>query len=148
MSNFSTDIKIDAPAKAVWDALADIGSIYRWNPGVVESHATTEETTGLGACRYCDLGGKNYLDEQVVQWQPSEKLTMRITGTNMPFKTADIHFTLQSEGEATIVTVAPDYELKFGPLGKLLDTVYVRRTYESGMNDLLQGLKQYVENTD
>jgi hypothetical protein len=65
--------------------------------------------------------------------------------STLPFKTADIHFTLRSEDATTVVTVAPGYELKFGPLGRLLDAVYVRRDYESGMNDLLKGLKQYVE---
>lgn len=73
MSTFSTDIKINAPLDHVWAALADIGSIYQWNPGVVESHTTTEQTTGIGACRYCDLGGKNYLDEEVVEWEEARK---------------------------------------------------------------------------
>jgi hypothetical protein len=144
-ARFSTDIQIDAPKDDVWGALADIGSIYRWNPGVVESHATTAAETGLGACRYCDLGGKNYLDEEVVEWREGERLTMRVTGTNLPFKSVDIRFSLRAQENGTLVTVSPVYELKYGVLGKLLDRVYVGRTYEQGMNDLLAGLKKYVE---
>ncbi len=145
MSSFMTEIKINASVEDVWEVLADIGSIDRWNPGVVSSRATTDEATGLGACRYCDLGGENYLDEEVVEWEDGERLTMRIVGTNLPFKTADIRFRLHPENGATLVAVSPEYELKYGPLGGLLDALYVRRTYERGMNALLAGLKQHVE---
>ena len=145
MGRFSTETRIDAPKDAVWEVLADVGGIYRWNPGVVSSHLTTEEGTGVGACRHCDLGGGNYLDEKVVEWEADKRLTMRIIGTNLPFGTADIRFTLRSEDGFTIVTVSPDYRVKFGPLGALLDLLYVRRSYTKGMKALLAGLKRHVE---
>ncbi len=145
MGTFATETTIDAPVEEVWEALADIGNIYAWNPGVIQSHSTSQETQGLGATRYCDLGGDNFLDEEVVAWQPGEQLTMRIVGTNMPFETADIRFYLRPEGDKTLVTVSPQYKLKYGPLGSLMDRFYVRGTYEKGMDSLLQGLKVHVE---
>ncbi len=145
MSVFAEQIRIRAPKQAVWDALADIGSIHKWNPGVVSSRKTTTGETGVGSGRRCELGGKNYLDEEVVDWRPTEGLTMRIVGTNLPFKTADIRFVLEAQGEETAVTVSPRYTLKFGPLGKLLDAVFMRAYYRRGMVKLLQGLKQHVE---
>ncbi len=147
MSSFSTEITIQAPPLATWQALADIGNIYRWNPGVARSHLTSSQAAGLGATRHCDLGGPNFLDEKVVNWQPEKQLTMRITNTNMPFKSADIHFMLRADNGRTIVTVSPEYKLKFGWLGALFDRLYVRNTYRQGMEALLDGLKQYVENS-
>jgi hypothetical protein len=91
------------------------------------------------------LGGGNYLDERVVVWVPERALTMRITGTNLPFKSADIRFTLREEGEGTVVTVSPLYELKYGVIGRAFDALYVKRTYEKGMLSLLQGLKENIE---
>ena len=140
MSAFSTAINIQAPVEQVWDVLADIGSIDRWNPGVVESHVTTDQPTGLEAGRYCNLGGNNYLNETVVAWEVGRRLTMRITDTNLPLQ-ADIRFTL-------LVTVSPEYTVNYGPLGRLLDRVYVRSNYEQGMKALLVGLKKYVENKE
>ena len=146
MASFETEIQINAPAEKVWNALADIGNIYRWNPGVEKSHVTTDQATGVGAERHCDIGGKNYLDEEVVEWEESKRLTMRIIGTNMPFKTADIRFTLHSEkDDSIVVTVSPEYTLKFGPIGRMLDLLLVRRAYRKGMDELLKGLKAYVE---
>lgn len=145
MSTFSVTTMIDAPVTAVWAALADIGNIARWNPGVEASHLTSQQGEGVGACRYCDLGGKNFLDEEVVAWQPNEQLTMRINGTNMPFAIADIRFFLQPDGSRTRVTVSPEYRLKYGPFGILLDRLFVHNTYKKGMGSLLHGLKEFVE---
>jgi uncharacterized protein YndB with AHSA1/START domain len=145
MSSFTTSTTINAPARAVWSALADIGTISAWNPGVQASHTTSQLDSGLGATRHCDLGGRNFLDEEVVEFEAGERLTMRIVKTNMPFRRADIRFRLEADGDTTEVSVSPDYELKYGPVGTLLDRLVVRRTYEKGMRALLRGLKQHVE---
>jgi len=145
MGTFAEGITINASKDAVWDALADIGSIHEWNPGVVDSRLTTSGAVNVGARRRCELGGKNYLDEEVVEWAPGTALTMRIVATNLPFKTADIRFILETRDSETYVTVSPQYELKFGLLGALLDAVYVRFQYRRGMVNLLKGLKRHIE---
>ena len=145
MGEFAESIIISAPIEQVWQTLADIGSIYLWNPGVKASNQTTSGEVGVGSCRHCNLGGKNFLDEEVVTFEPYNKIIFRITNTNMPFKTADIRFTLQPNGTATDVTVSPIYQLNYGLIGKLLDVVMVRSQYQKGMGELLQGLKEYVE---
>ncbi len=126
--------------------LGDIGRIADWNPGIRESYVTSEDNSGLGATRFCDQGGKNYLNEEVVQWEDCRKLTMRIVDSNLPFKRADIHFILQGENGHTQIAVSPDDELKYGPMCNLMDRFYVRQTYEKGMKNLLLGLKEHVEN--
>ncbi len=145
MGEFEEQVTISAPAEKVWDSLADIGNIYVWNPGVVHSEQTTLGDVDMGACRRCELGGKNYLIEEVVEFERPYKLTMRITETNLPFKTADIRFWIEPKGDESRVTVSPTYQLKFGPLGRFLDWVMVRAVYRKGMRDLLRGLKEHVE---
>ncbi len=54
--------------------------------------------------------------------------------------------TLQGENGTTNVAVSPEYELKYGPVGRLMDRFYVHNTYRKGMQNLLAGLKEYVEN--
>lgn len=145
MSNFTVETKMNAPTDQVWAILADIGTIHRWNPGVVNSYITTALAAGMGAGRYCDLGGKNYLKEEIFEWIPGRRMTMRIVETNLPFKTAEIRFTLRPDTDGTVVAVSPDYRLKFGIFGKVLDRLYVRGAYTKGMELLLSGLKYYVE---
>lgn len=146
MHNFKTHTTINAPVDIVWQTLADIGAIEKWNPGVRASHLTSQQDIGVGAARFCDLGGKNYLNETVVVWQPEAQLTMRITATNMPFASADIQFFLHADQEGnTAVTVSPRYQLKWGLFGRLLNRLYVGAAYKKGMEALLAGLKAYVE---
>lgn len=145
MSTFTVAAVINAPIEKVWATLADVGSIHEWNPGVTDSHRTSELDAALGATRHCDLGGRNYLDEEVVEFVAGEALTMRITKTNLPFRHADIRFRLEPQEAATRVSVSPEYLLKFGPVGRLMDRLMVRRTYEKGMHALLRGLKRHVE---
>lgn len=145
MGNFSTETIIRAPREEVWEVLADIGAIHVWNPGVKDSHTTTDNASGVGASRHCDLGGRNYLEEVIVEYDEGERLTMRVTESNLPFAHADIRFLLQTEEASTRVIVHPEYELKFGLLGALMDRLFVRRSYEKGMQSLLRGLRRHVE---
>lgn len=142
-NSFSVSTLINAPVSEVWRVLADIGNIAQWHPGVKASHLTSGEQ-GLGASRHCDLGGENYLDEQVVIWQNEQHLTMRITKTNLPM-TADIHFHLSATVQGTQVEVKPVYSVSYGLLGWILDMFFIRRSYKKGMQRLLAGLKKHVE---
>ena len=146
MPEFEETILIDAAPEIVWAVLADIGNIALWNPGVVRSEQTTPGEVSKGSCRYCNLGGKNYLNERLIVFEPPKIMTIRVTETNLPFAHVDIRFFLiPSEGK-TLVKVSPQYQLKYGFLGRLLDLIVVRSQYQKGMKGLLSGLKEYVEN--
>ncbi|MCG8469842.1 MAG: SRPBCC family protein [Gemmatimonadetes bacterium] len=145
MATFTKQIRIDASPAEVWATLGDVGTIAEWNPGLIGSHPTTEENGGLGASRHCDVDGKQFIDETVVEWEPERTLTMRVTDTNLPLASADIRFELAGDADGTSVMVRPDYAIKLGPIGKLMDALFVRRTYERGMEALLGGLKRHVE---
>jgi uncharacterized protein YndB with AHSA1/START domain len=147
MSTFIETIEIHASAERVWDTLADVGTIADWNPSLLGSHATNE-ANGLGATRYCDIDGKQDLDEEVVRFEPMRAITFRITRSTLPFRSADIRFTLKKQAETTIVSVSPIYELKYGFVGRVLDRAFVSATYKRGMRDLLKGLKTRVERVE
>lgn len=142
MTAFVTDVHVRASPGTVWQVLADIGAIDRWNPGLVVSDLTTSWGRGIRAARQCELGDANFLEEEVSEWRPGRRLTMRVMRTNFPFHRAKIQFRLKPEAEGTRVEVSPSYRLKYGLLGELLDCLYVRRSYRRGMEALLQGLKE------
>ena len=146
MSTFTERITIDAPRQDVWAALADIGTIAAWNPGLSGSHRIND-IDGVGGARHCDLSTKHSLTEDVVEFEPGTAITFRVTDSTLPFKTADIAFTLTEHAQQarTEVTVSPTYTLKYGPLGRILNTVAVRRNYRAGMRELLEGLKRHLE---
>ncbi len=56
-----------------------------------------------------------------------------------------VEFSIKAYGNGTIVTVAPDYKLKYGLLGWLMNQIVVRQKFQKGMEDLLTGLKYHIE---
>jgi uncharacterized protein YndB with AHSA1/START domain len=145
MTTFHVTTTIAAPPALVWSILDDIGTIADWNPGVRASRTTSSTRSGLGATRHCDLGQAGHLEEAVVEYRAGERLTMRITRSTLPFARADIRFQLEPAGSGTRVTVSPDYRLRFGPVGRLLDAIMVRPMYRKGMTALLAGLQARAE---
>ncbi len=146
MAHFSTQIRINATKEKVWEVLADFGGIYRWNPGVRHSYSTSEDNHGLLATRHCELQkGDDYLDEQILEWREGESFKVEIYETNLPLHRNVVEFSVAADGSGTIVTVAPDYALKYGLLGRLMNQIVVRRKFKKGMEDLLTGLKYHIE---
>ncbi len=144
MTTFTETIEIAAPAADVWSILADVGSIAEWNPSLFGSNATNE-ATGLGATRFCNIDGRQNLDEEVVHFEPENAITFRIIRSTLPFSTAEIAFTLTSADQTTVVEVSPNYVLKYGIVGRILDKAFVLKAYRQGMRGLLVGLREQAE---
>ena len=136
---------IDAPVEKVWSVLADLGAIYKWNPGVAKSHSTSETAQGDGATRHCDLDEKNYLKERAFDWREGEGFKIDVTETSLPLKSNIVTFAIAAEGDGTRVTVTADYVLKFGPVGALMDMLFAKRQMQQGFDDMMAGLKYHVE---
>ncbi len=146
MAHFSTQIRINATKEKVWEVLADFGGIYRWNPGVRHSYSTSESSHGLLATRHCELlKGDGYLDEQILEWREGESFKVDIYETNLPLHRNVVEFSVEADGSGAIVTVTPNYVLKYGLLGWLMNQLVVRRKFQKGMEDLLIGLKYHIE---
>jgi uncharacterized protein YndB with AHSA1/START domain len=144
MSTFTESILIDAPPATVWAALADIGTIATWHPGLISS-PRTNDMAGVGAARHCDISATHSLAEIVTDFEPDNRITFRITQTTLPFAEANIRFRLADHDGGTHVSVSPEYRLKYGLIGRIVDALTVRRSYRSGMRDLLVGLKTHLE---
>ena len=146
MGSFSTEIRIDAPREKVWAVLADLGGIYKWNPGVSHSRSTSESSGGEGATRHCDLSSpKGYLEERAFDWREGDGFKIDIYESSFPFERNVVEFSVRADGDGTIVSVSPDYQLKFGPIGALVERLILGRQLRKGMANLLAGLKYHVE---
>ena len=148
MGRFTSEINIDAPKEKVWEVLADLGNIYRWNPGVIHSYSTSEEASGEGASRHCDVQSgpiKGYLEERAFDWQEGEGFKIEIYDSSLPVKRVIVQFAVQARGEGTVVEVTPEFQLKFGLVGVVLERLMFGPQFRKGMAGLLAGLKYHVE---
>jgi uncharacterized protein YndB with AHSA1/START domain len=147
MAQLSATQIIEAPVTRVWEVLADMTSLERWGPGVKRCYLLTEQGAGVGAVRFIDRGGKNYLKEQVTAWEPYRELSCRIIETNFPLLAAYIRTRFEAVGAATLVTIDISYTLNYGAFGRLLDAIFIRRVYMRGIEAMLGELRRYIEVT-
>lgn len=148
MTQVTGEVRINAPREQVWAALADFGGIYKFNPGVPTSHATSEANEGIGATRHCDLSvSGSSIEERIIDWVEGEKYAIEIYDGKKapPLKSAVARIAVEDDGPNAIVRGQIDYELKYGPVGSLMDAMMVKSQFNKGWNGLFAGLKHYVE---
>ena len=146
MTVIRSQAQIDAPIEKVWGVLADIGSIDKWNPGVAKSYATSEATQGEGATRHCDITtGNAQLEERAFDWREGEGFKIDVYKSSLPLKRNIMSFEIEPSGDGTLASVTADYQLKYGPIGALIDILIGRRQAQQRFDELLAGLKYHVE---
>jgi carbon monoxide dehydrogenase subunit G len=147
MSQFNSEIEINAPREKVWAVLADLGAIQNFNPGVKKSYYTSEAREGVGAARVCEFRPIGAVEESALDWQEGKSFTLDVRPLEKapPFKKATARFQLDSVGQKTRVAVDINYTLRFGLLGQLLDAVMFRPQFGKAAPEILLGLKHYVE---
>jgi len=145
MTVLENSIRIDTAPEKVWSVLASLAALAKYDPGVSRVEIVSEAKEGPGAARRCDLTPGGWFKERIADWRPNEALSFELYECSLPVRRLRHSYTLVREGGATVVRQQMEYELKFGPLGKLLDAVMVRRKWDAGIKAFLSGLKRCAE---
>jgi ligand-binding SRPBCC domain-containing protein len=147
MTTFTSQVRINAPKDKVWSVLADLGGIQRYNPAVSKSYYNTEETDGVGAGRVCELLPMGEVKETASQWKDGESYTLDVTPVKAmpPMKDVQAEFSVRADDDGTVVNLEMNYNMKFGPIGALMDAIMVKPQFSSVAPNILKGLKHFVE---
>lgn len=148
MTTVKKSIIIQAPTEEVWNVLADFGGIQVFHPGLHASRQLTASNSGLGAERQCDLDDSGtWIRERIIDWTDGQSFTLEIFDGKKtpPFRTATTSFSVTPATTGSRVALQLDYELKGGPIGRLMDRALVRGRLGPALDGLLAGLKRHVE---
>lgn len=145
MTLLKNTIHIDAPPERVWAALARLDALHEIDPGVERSELCSNDSQGIGASRHCDLRAGGWFRDRVTVWQPHREIEFELHECSLPVRRLRHHYTLTPDEGGTRVDQEQEYELKYGPLGAILDVLVVRRKWDSGIKRFFVGLKKYVE---
>ena len=146
MATIHNEITIKASTDKVWQLLTDLEMLDKYDPTVKKSTLVSTEKTGIGAKRkVLMLDGKNWFDEKVTVFKPNEALTYQLTDCSFPIKGLQHSYSFEKVGSQTKVKQVMEYTVKFGLLGKLLDTLMIRKQSDSGIKKFFGGLKAYAE---
>lgn len=138
---------IDAPTSDVWAALADVGNVEAWNPGIESARVTSETDRGIGATRECVLSPMGTVQERITAWIDERLITVEIyERKRMPaIRRALATIELTTADRGTHVACRLDYEVGLGPVGRGLNGTMLRRMFTRSLVGTLAGLKHHVE---
>lgn len=143
MSELHHEVVIDAPVHVVWNVLADLESVRLYNSAVAD--ARVEGPEGVGAIRHCTVQPRGWMRERVTAWEPLRLIELEMIASSWPVTSMHWRTTLQAEGGGTRVAQDFSYRFKLGPVGTLLDVLFMRRKMNQGMQQMFAALKQHVE---
>ena len=145
MTTIERHATIEAPADAVWSALADFPGISRWAADVDHSCSMTETTVGVGAARRIQTG-RTTLVETVREWEPGTRLAYDIAGLPPVVRSVVTSWTLAvgEPDDRTDVTVRTDVDAGPRPPHRLIARLIAGK-FGSAADEMLAGLAAQVE---
>lgn len=147
MHTVSVTRTIDTPVATVWNALDDVGNVYRIHPMVESSESINDVTTGEGAKRQSTLYDGGALLEEIVESDPKHRQVVNVIDAGpFPLKEAVATFDLEPIGEnSTEVTMTMSFVPKFGPAGWLLAKLMMKNKLRAMCGDILAGLDTHLQ---
>ncbi|MEE8296078.1 MAG: SRPBCC family protein [Sphingomonadales bacterium] len=147
MAKVTVNRKIKAPLKEVWASWDDFGNIYKFNPALKHSKLLEAGTanTGLGTQRHCDLvDGKNWVQEEIIEYQPEEKIKLVIFNSTMPLKTAVATIEFRKNGaKETEINFTMEFSPKFGLLGQMMVPL-MKPQFKKMISGMIDGNDRFV----
>lgn len=142
---------ISASPSRIWEVLADSSRLPDWVPVVetVTEHAEHEQAGSVRRCEVAMGGRRGYMVERCLESVPERRLRHAVEDDSLGFTKMfrDYSFTLELEQcaeDATLVTCETFYEPR-GILPSLMNALLMRRRFASVRQDILAGLKEFVE---
>jgi hypothetical protein len=133
-----------APTK-VWALLADLEAVARYNPTVRAAAVQGSQRTGIGARRACELLPSGRVVERVTHWEDGRAVGLEVAESDWPIQFMRWVTRVESQGAATRITQKLEYQVKFGPLGWLLDKLVMKRKLTIALDGVFAKLVKVAE---
>jgi len=145
MTQLSTTAAVHAPLARVWETIADVGTIAEWHPGVEHSPVLSTQRSGLGAVRRVELYDGSSSVEEVTSLEEGRSLSVTMSDHTMPLSRGVATFALEPDGDdRTLVTMTMDYDMKYGPLGWLMNAVMLKPIIGKLLVSVVSGLDHHL----
>jgi uncharacterized membrane protein len=144
MPRLDNSIDIKAPIETVFEYLADIPSHPEWVKWTKQAEITSVDKKGLGVTtsELMQVGPRKERVESIVtEFKDAEFFTRRHTrGMEMTDRLSVV-----KTHDGTKVAWSIDYVPPMGPLGKMMDTLFMVRLFDQLMKDSLVLLQERLE---
>lgn len=143
LNTITTDITIKVPLEKTWEALyTHFGDVSLFNPNLSDSYFTNATFGIVGSERECRIDKKSYFRERISRVDPLKNFTIELTRGNLPLvKTMQLDVLFyQLDPCYTFITIVAHINIRPAIMRFLMKGIY-----KSKLNDMLIGLKYYLE---
>ena len=149
MGQVTTEAIIAMPRAEAWAKMRDLSLSPYYVPGVTGVAFTTPQRDGVGASRKILSKGRPPMDETVTAWEEGRGFTLKLHNGDKapaPFKAAQFRYALEdAPGGQTLFRGTLSYEMPWGALGQLLDTLIFNRLMAPVTAAIGPALKKFYE---
>ena len=131
-------LEATCPPEALWAVLSDLEAVARYNPTVREARVV-DRARGVGAVRDCALEPKGRVVERVTVWEEGRAVGFEVVESDWPIRFMRWTTRIEPRPGGSLVTQDLEYQVKFGPVGWLLDQLVMRRKLRSTLDQVLAG---------
>ena len=144
MPRIDNAIDINAPSEKVFQYVADVRSQPQWVKWAKRVELTASDRSGLGAtdAMVMQVGPqKQNVEGLITEYKEGEFFTRRLTkGMDLTERLAVVPI-----GAGSKVAYIIEYTPPMGPLGRLVDMLFMERLFDQLMKDSLTNLREQLE---
>ncbi len=145
MTTIHHEIEAACPPERIWTLLADLEAVQDYNPTVRTAAVKGTRRTGVGAERVCDLLPKGRVVERVTHWEEGRAVGLEVAASDWPIRFMRWVTRIEPKGDGSLITQDLEYQLKFGPVGWLLDRLVMKRKLTATLDDVFARLARHAD---
>ena len=145
MTTLHHEVHANCPPERVWALLSDLEAVARYNPTVAAARRRGSIAEGVGAERECDLKPSGRVIERVTTWEEGRAVGLEVVESDWPIVFMRWVTRVEGRDGGARVTQDLDYQVKFGPLGWVLDTLVMRRKLTATLDEVFASLARTAE---
>ena len=134
-------IRVNIPAKTVWEVLGDFSSIERFSTAVEKSPILDGISSGLGTKRKCDFYDGSSVIEEIIDYQEGKCFKIEVTEYSMPLKSLYAEMKVEEvDANASEISMSMEFVVKGGPFQWLMGFFMMRPMMKGIIKETLTGL--------
>lgn len=145
MSSLHHETLINAPIERVWQVLCDLESVRFYNPLVETVQIVSPNKSGVGSARHCVFKDGKFAKERVTASVPNQSISFDLYEHQWPLTYMRWTNRLQQEGAQTRLIADTEYAPSMGLMGKLMDTLMMKRQFGKIIAQSLAQMKAHIE---
>ena len=144
MTKLYYEVDVNTSKQKAWEIISDFNNLS-WTSTVLATHYTNDKRQEPGMTRHCDLPDDGYIVERITEWNKGNGYTYVIDDASDPIDPASyVIWEVRENGSTATVSFEVHYELKYGLLGDLINTIAAKEKFSTQIAFFMNELKKHA----